>query len=549
MKKIYLLLVILYSIQVQGQIKKSEPPPKLVVGIVVDQMRQEYLYRFDSKLSKGGFKRLVQDGFMLKNGHYNYAPTVTGPGHASVYTGTTPAFHGIIGNEWYDKNLQRVVNCVNDPDQKSAVGAAGKGDVSPWRMLTTSITDELKLATQKKAKVIGISFKDRGAILPAGHLSDGAYWFDGKSGKFITGTYYKTTLPDWVEKFNQQNLADKYLSREWNTLLPLNQYLESGVDDSPYEVRLEGKDRAVFPYNLKILRKSDNFDLLSFTPFGNDYLTDMAKAAIAGENLGADEITDFLALSYSSTDILGHAVGPNGVEIQDMYLRLDKNIEDLLKTLDEKVGAGRYTVFLTADHGVADVAQYLKDNRIPAGYFNESNVKASLNDHLQKYFPGKQIVEAFNNGQVYFDQNVFQNDPKASGVELLIATQLTINFLLAQEGIANAYPESAIRQGHFEEGGIKGMVIRGFHPKRSGDVVVVLESGWYGAGRVQGTTHGSPYTYDTHVPIIFYGSGIKKGSSVQYHPITDIAPTLSILLNIKFPSGCTGQPVKELFED
>lgn len=549
MKKFIFLLAILFSTMVQGQIKKAEQPPKLVVGIVVDQMRQEYLYRFDSKLSNGGFKRLIHDGFMLKNGHYNYAPTVTGPGHASVYTGTTPAIHGIIGNGWYDKNLQRDVNCVNDPDQKVTGVVDGNGEVSPWRMLSTTITDELKLSTQKRAKVIGVSFKDRGAVLPAGHMPDGAYWYDGKSGKFITSTYYKTKLPDWVEKFNQQNLADKYLSREWNTLLPINQYLESGVDDSPYEALLAGKDRPVFPYNLKNLRKPNNFDLLTSTPFGNDYLTDMAKAAIAGENLGADEITDFLAISYSSTDVLGHAVGPNAVEIQDMYLRLDRNIEDLLKTLDEKVGAGNYTIFLTADHGVADVAQYLRDNRIPAGYFNESNVKASLNDHLQKYFPGKQIVEAFSSGQVFFDQNVFQNDPKASGVELLIATQLTINFLLTQEGIANAFPESALRQGHFEEGGIKGMVIRGYHPKRSGDVVVILEPGWYGAGRVQGTTHGSPYAYDTHVPIIFYGNGIKKGSSVQYHPITDIAPTVSILLNIKFPSGCTGQPVEELFEE
>lgn len=549
MKNFIPLFAILLSTMAQGQIKKAEQPPKLVVGIVVDQMRQEYLYRFDSKLSNAGFKRLIDDGFMLKNGHYNYAPTVTGPGHASVYTGTTPAIHGIIGNDWYDKNLQREVNCVNDPDQKVTGVADGNGDVSPWRMLSTTITDELKLSTQKRAKVIGVSIKDRGAVLPAGHMPDGAYWYDGKSGRFITSTYYKTKLPDWVEKFNQQNLADKYLSREWNTLLPINQYLQSGVDDSPYEAGLAGKDRPVFPYNLKNLRQPNNFDLLTSTPFGNDYLTEMAKAAIAGENMGADEITDFLAISYSSTDVLGHAVGPNAVEIQDMYLRLDRNIEDLLKTLDEKVGTGNYTVFLTADHGVADVAQYLRDNRIPAGYFNESNVKASLNDHLQKYFPGKQIVEAFSSGQVFFDQNVFQNDPKASGVELLIATQLTINFLLTQEGIANAFAESLIRQGHYEEGGIKGMVIRGYHPKRSGDVVVVLEPGWYGAGRVQGTTHGSPYTYDTHVPIIFYGNGIKKGSSVQYHTITDIAPTVSILLNIKFPSGCTGQPVQELFEE
>lgn len=548
MKTLLFISAIFLSTMVLGQAKKAEQQPKLFVGIMVDQMRQEYLYRFQSKFGNAGFKRLMNEGFMLKNGHYNYTPTVTGPGHASVYTGTTPAIHGIIGNEWYDKNLQRSVNCVNDPEYKVVGVTEGNGDVSPWRMISSTITDELELFTQKRAKVIGVSIKDRGAVLPAGHTPDGAYWYDSKSGRFITSTYYKTQLPDWVEKFNQQNLAEKYLSREWNTLLPISQYVESGPDDSPYESKLSGKDKPVFPYNLKTLRKPNDFDLLTSTPFSNDYLTDMAKAAVAGENLGADDITDFLAISYSATDALGHGVGPNAIEIQDMYMRLDKNIEDLLKTLDQKVGAGNYTVFLTADHAVADVAQSLRDNRIPAGYFNPANIKASLNDHLQKYFPGKEIVETIDNGQVFFDQNAFQNDPRASGVELMIATELTINFLLTQEGIANAYSEAVVRQGRFDEGGIKGMVIRGFHPKRSGDVVVVLEPGWYPAGRVQGTTHGSPYTYDTHVPIIFFGSGVKKGSSVQYHAITDIAPSVSILLNIKFPSGCTGQPIQEMFD-
>jgi predicted AlkP superfamily pyrophosphatase or phosphodiesterase len=548
MYKIILVFALGVSVSLPAQVRKTAPHPRLVVGIIVDQMRHEYLYRFNSKYGAAGFRRLIDDGFVLKNGHYNYMPTVTGPGHASVYTGTTPAVHGIIGNEWYDKNLKKDINCVDDPGQTVIGIAEGNGDVSPWRMLSTTVTDELELATQKRAKVIGVSIKDRGAVLPAGHTPDGAYWYDAKSGRFITSTYYKTKLPDWVEKFNQLNLPDKYLSQEWNTLLPINQYIESGADDTPYEAKIGGKERPVFPYNLKMLRKPNDFGLLVSTPFGNDFLTEMAKAAIAGENLGADEVTDFLAISFSSTDALGHSVGPNAVEIEDMYLRLDKNIEDLLKTLDAKVGSGNYTLFLTADHAVSDVAQYLKDTRIPAGYLNSTEIATALNDHLQQYFPGKKIVETISGGQVFFDQDVFQNDPKASGVELLIATQLTINFLLKQEGIANAYSEDIMRQSQYDEGGIKGMAVRGYHPKRSGDVLIVAEPGWYGAGSIQGTTHGSPYTYDTHVPILFFGQGIKRGSSVRYHAITDIAPTISTLLNIKFPSGCTGQPVQELFE-
>lgn len=548
MKHLIYILAVMISVGVHAQQKKGGPSPKLVVGIIVDQMRHEYLYRFQPKFGNAGFKRMMDDGFVLKNGHYNYVPTVTGPGHASVYTGTTPAVHGIIGNDWYDKELKKSVNCVEDPNYQVIGAEGGNGDVSPSRLLSTTVTDELKLFTQKRAKVVGVSIKDRGAVLPAGHMADGAYWFDSKSGTFITSTYYKTKMPDWAEKFNQQNLADKYVIREWNTLLPIAQYVESGPDDTPYESKPGGKDKPVFPYDMKSLRKPNDYGVLTATPFGNDLVTEMAKAALHGEGLGTDAITDFLTISYSSTDALGHGVGPNAVEIEDMYMRLDKNIEDLLKTLDTQVGAGNYTVFLTADHAVADVAQYMIDSKVPAGRFNTSALKTELNAHLKEYFPGKDIVEAVSGGQIFFDQEAFKSDPKASGVELLIATELTVNFLLKQDGVANAYSENVIRQSDFEEGGVKGMVVRGYHAKRGGDIVLVLEPGWYPSGNITGTTHGSPWAYDTHVPMLFYGYGIKKGSSVKYHRITDIAPTISALLNIKYPSGCTGQPVAEIFE-
>jgi predicted AlkP superfamily pyrophosphatase or phosphodiesterase len=540
-----------FTLQAQPA-ERQQKKPRLVIGIVVDQMRQEYLFRYFNKYGAGGFKKLMSDGFMLENAHYNYAPTVTGPGHASIYTGTTPAIHGIISNEWYDKNLKKEVNCVNDPQQLT-VGSKGEPRVSasPWRMLSTTITDELKISTQQRSKVVGVSFKDRGAILPAGHNPDGAYWYDGKTGKFITSTYYAKSLPPWVDKFNEQNLADKYLSQPWTTLLPIDQYTESGPDDSPYESKPVGKDKPVFPYDLKTLRKTNgDFDLLYNTPFADDYLTEMAKAAIAGEKLGEDAVTDFLAVSYSAPDAIGHAVGPNAIELEDTYLRLDKNIEDLLNYLDKTVGTGNYSVFLSSDHGVGDVAQFLKDNKIPAGYFNYGTLKTKLNEFLQQYFPGRdEVVEAIDGDQIFLNQNNFQRDPKSAGVEFLVATELIVKYLMAQEGVANAYTENLIRQSSFTEGGIKGMITRGFHPSRSGDVVLVLEPGWYGGGRIQGTTHGSPYSYDTHVPVIFYGAGIKKGSTARYCTVTDIAPTISLLLNIKLPNAATGQPVYELFEN
>jgi predicted AlkP superfamily pyrophosphatase or phosphodiesterase len=540
-KLLYLLTFItVYSTTLPAQ---NTDQPKLVVGIVVDQMRFEYLYRFRSKFGEDGFKRIMGEGFTLQNGHYNYVPTYTGPGHASIYTGTTPAVHGIIGNDFYDKVERKMVNCVGDPRFKPVGVDEGNGDVSPARLITSTITDELKLATQKKAKVIGVSFKDRGAVLPAGHMGDGAFWFE--NGKFITSTYYMTKLPDWVEKFNGRNLPETYLTQTWNTLLPIEQYTESGPDESPYETKFKGKPNTSFPYDLKELRKANGDGVIYYTPFGNDLLTELAKSALDGEGLGTHAVTDFLTISYSSTDALGHAMGPNAVEVEDMYIRLDRNMADLLKTLDKKVGKGQYTLFLSADHAVAEVPQYLRDNRIPAGYFNEANVKANLEAYLQKYYPGREVIENISNGQVFLNQSAFGADPRTAGVDMLIVTELISKYFMATEGVADVFSEHLIRQTPYNTTGVRGMVARGFHPKRSGDLAVVLEPGWFESSRIQGSTHGSPYTYDTHVPILFFGKGVRKGQTANYHTITDIAPTLSIILKIRFPNGATGQPVTE----
>jgi predicted AlkP superfamily pyrophosphatase or phosphodiesterase len=543
------LCALLLFILSTGLMAQQREKPKVVVGIVVDQMRQEYLYRFAPKFGEGGFKRLINEGFQLKNAHYNYVPTYTGPGHASIYTGTTPAIHGIIGNDWFDKQTLKNINCVEDGKYKPVGNPEGNGDVAPTRLLTTTITDELKISTQQKAKVISLSIKDRGAVLPGGHLPDGAYWYDGKSGKFITSNYYRIGLPEWMDRFNALNLADQYLSREWKTTFPINQYTESGPDDSPYEGKLKGKDKPVFPYDLKTLRTTNgNFDLLSATPFGDDLLTEVAKAAIDGEAIGKDDITDFLAISYSCPDMVGHATGPNSIEIEDMYIRLDKNLEDLLKKLDKTVGAGQYTVFLTADHAVAENAQYLKDNSIPADYFKLPTVEAGLMELLQKQFPDKKIVNKIVNDQVFINQEAFGTDAKTAGLDMLVATEIISNYLLSTPGVAQVYSKGILRQSNFDEKGSKGMVVRGYNPKRSGDIAFVLEPGWMTWNGTTGSTHGSAYTYDTHVPIVFYGAGVKKGATSNFHTITDIAPTLSVLLKIKFPNGCTGQPISELLD-
>lgn len=544
-----ILLSILLAGNLLSGFAQAPESPKLVVGIVVDQMRHEYLYRYYNKYGEGGFKRLMGEGFVVKNGHYNYTPTYTGPGHASVYTGSTPAIHGIIGNDFYDRLARREVNCVEDSRFKPVGNDAGNGDVAPSRLQSTTITDELKLFTQKKSKIVSISCKDRGAVLPGGHMADAAYWYDGKSGKFITSTFYMTKLPAWLDKFNDKKLAEKYLSQTWNTLYPIEQYTESGPDDSPYEHKFRGKQKPVFPYDLKELRKlNGEFDFLISTPFANDYLIDMATAAIDGESLGKNTVTDFLAISFSTTDYVGHAFGANSVELEDTYIRLDKTLEVLLKNLDEKVGKGNYTLFLTADHAVAENPQFLRDSKVPGGYFSEANLRANLEAYLLKFYPGREIIEEISNGQIFLNPAAFQGDPRTTGVDVMVVTELITKYLMAMEGVANVYSEATLRQGNYAEGGIKGLYIRGFHPKRSGDILMVLEPGYFEGTRIQGTTHGSPYSYDTHIPMVFFGKGIKHGYSTTYHAITDIAPTISALLNIKFPSGCTGQPISEVLE-
>lgn len=543
-------VVLVSSLVIFTSLAFAQDKPKLVVGIVVDQMRQEYLYRFENKFGENGFKRLMNGGFMLSNAHYNYVPTYTGPGHASIYTGSTPAIHGIIGNDWWDKNLKKTVNCVEDPRQKPVGNSDGNGDVSPWRLLSTTITDELKLFTQKKSKVIGISIKDRGAVLPAGHFADAAYWFNTADGKFISSTYYFEAVPAWVDKFNGLKVAESYLSKEWNTLLPIAQYTESGPDDSPYEKVWKGKDKPVFPYDLSKLNKANGgADMLIHTAFGNDLLTDFALAALKGENLGKNSVTDFFTISFSSTDLVGHSMGPNSVEVEDTYIRLDKNIETLLSKLDEEVGKDNYIVFLTADHAVVDAPQSLRDAKLPAGIFTRGKaLKDELNTYLQKNFPNKTLIESVSNGQVFFNQELFSTDPKIAGIDLLIATDLVMNYIQSKEGVAQVYTRSSLKQANYNAAGLEGMIVRGFNHKRSGDVAFELEPGWLDWSSTYGTSHGSAYTYDTHVPMLFYGKGIRKGTTAERHDITDLAPTLSVLLKIKFPSGCTGKPITEIVD-
>lgn len=547
-KKLFTTLLLLQvTLFALGQKNTQNQPfenPKLVVGIVVDQMRYDYLTRFYNHYGEGGFKRMMNEGFHFKNNHFNYIPTYTGPGHASVYTGTSPSLHGIIANNWYDKTIKTSVYCAQD-DNASSIGTQHKaGKMSPHRMITTSITDELRLATQLKSKVIGISLKDRGAILPAGH-SGTAYWFHGKDeGNWITSSFYMNALPKWVADFNNSNQAESYL-KTWNTLKPIASYTESGPDESPYEKKLKGTEKSVFPYDLKALASQNgNFDIIKETPFGNDITTDFAIAAIDGENLGNNNTTDFLAISYSSTDYVGHTFGINSKEIQDTYLRLDQDLERLFNHLDKKLGKNNYTVFLTADHGAVHAPGYLQSQNIPAGFFNRNTFREALNTHINSVYSSENLIDNISSDQIFLNHQTIQTlKLNTQEVEATVA-----QFVLQYPQMDKVFTRHQLGLVHYTNG-IGALIQNGFNQKRSGDILYThtpaVISTWYEDG---GTTHGSGYTYDTHVPLLFMGQGIQKGKTYQKSEIIDIAPTLSALLGISRPNGATGRVLNELFE-
>ncbi|MDC6406381.1 MULTISPECIES: alkaline phosphatase PafA [Maribacter] len=545
---IFTILLICFQGYSQRKNKVEEPDalrtkPKLVVGIIVDQMRYDYLTRFYDQYEEGGFKRMVEEGFNCKNNHFNYAPTSTGPGHTSVYTGTTPATHGIIGNEWYDKENDVDVYCASDDRYASVGTTSDAGQMSPHRMTVTTITDELRLHTQMRGKTIAIALKDRGAVLPGGHTANAAYWFHGKNeGKWITSSYYMDALPKWVEDFNSSGVAQSY-KKGWNTLKDISTYVESGVDDNAFEGLFDGETSSSFPHNPQdLLDKNNNFEIIKATPYGNSITTDFAIEALVREQLGQDEITDFLAVSYSSTDYVGHMFGVNSKEVEDTYIRLDLDLARLFKALDKNVGEGEYTVFLTADHAAIDVPSYLISTRIPAGYVDNSTTKEKFTEFLRYTYGTEEIVKNFSNYQIFLDHKIVKNlDLEIKDVQEAIAKEF-----LSYDYVDRVYTGYQMWQNNYSSG-IPYILQNGYNQKRSGDVLLVLKPGTITYPQT-GSTHGSPQIYDTHVPLLFFGKGIQKGSTVERTEIPDIAPTISSLLGIAFPSGTTGKPLSEVLE-
>lgn len=526
-------------------IKKNTPKstvlvrPKLVVGIVVDQMRYDYLYRYYDQYGEGGFKRLMNEGFNCRNNHYSYALTVTAAGHASVYTGSIPAINGIIGNEWFDPITKKEVYCVED-STVTTVGStnASVGKMSPKNMLTSTVTDQLRIATNFRSKTIGVAIKDRGSILPAGHSANAAYWFDSKTGNWVSSTYYMNELPKWAKDYNAKKMPSAYLQKGWQLLLTADAYTQSSQDDVAWEGKLPGSSKPVFPYELAGL-SGDAFGVVTETPWGNTITKEMAIEAVKGENLGKGKETDFLAISFSSTDKIGHRSGPNSIEQQDDFIRLDREFADLFSFLDGWVGKGEYTVFLTADHGVVDVPGFAAEHKLPSGIVNRKVVNAAVDEALSKAFGKESYILATDNNQLYFDHELL----KKKKITISAAVEVIRPAVLDIPGMADIIDLTDMGKAPLNTYQLE-LYKNNVNAKRSGDIQIITQPGWF-YGTSTGTSHGTPYNYDTQVPFVLYGWGINKGETLRRTSVSDIAPTISSLLHILPGSGNIGNVVEE----
>lgn len=540
-KKIGIVAAIVFLGVIKTSSQTKVERPKLVVGLVIDQMRWDYLYRYYDKFQEDGFKRMLKQGYSFNNVMIPYLPTVTAIGHTSIYTGSVPSIHGIAGNDWTDKETGKNIYCTTDTAYKGIGTTSEKiGAHSPNNLWSTTITDQLGIATNFKSKVVGISLKDRASILPAGHNPTGAFWFDETTGNFITSSYYMQDLPKWVKDFNAKNIAKDLVSNGWNTLLPIQQYTESTRDDVPWESLLGSATKPIFPYSNLAADYESKKGILRTTPFGNTYTLKFAEASVDGYQLGADDITDFLAINIASTDYVGHAFGPNSIEVEDTYLRLDRDLATFFKMLDKKVGKNNYLVFLSADHGGAHSVGYLEENKMPTGFFGEG-LKASLNAELEAQFKIPNLVLDVDNYQVYTNEKLVAE----KNLDLDNVKKSIISIIKKDPKILYVVDMTKIGEAPIPEP-IKTRTINGYNWKRSGDIQMVTKDGYLAYYAKKGTTHSVWNSYDAHIPLIFMGWKVKNGESNKPYYMTDIAPTLAQFLKIENPSGNIGQPIVEV---
>jgi predicted AlkP superfamily pyrophosphatase or phosphodiesterase len=546
-RPVFLVLSVIFNFSalIAQDVKKIPPErPRLIVGIVISQMRYDYVQRFWNKMDEGGMKLLVNRGSFCRNAAFNYLFSQQGVGHASISTGTTPSDHGIVGSEWYLYLQDRIEKNIEDAQARAVGGDVDNGKYSPKNLMCTTFSDELRLTSNFQSKVFSVSLDPAPGIFSAGHTASGAYWFDKRTGNWITSSYYADSLPSWVNIFNGKRFPDIYLKETWDVLFPIDQYTESLPDRNPYETGFKGQ--ITFPYILEEISETSrsriDYGLLDKTPFGNTYTKDFASTLIVHENLGKDNITDVLTVCFTAMENIGNLFGPNAVEVEDAFLRLDKEIAHFLAFLDRQVGKENALVFLTSDHGVAQVPSFLSDNKVPAGYFNQNGALSLLMSALNNTYGKGDWIRAYHAQQIYLNHNLIED----SKLSLSQMQEYVAQFMLQFSGVANTVTAHTLQTANFTEG-VYRKIQNSYNQKRSGDVIINLKAGWVEKGEAS-TGGTSSYSYDSRIPLIWYGWKIGRLNITRQVDIIDIAPTLSTLLNITFPNSCTGNPIFELIQ-
>lgn len=537
-----LLVSVPFWLMAQSSSRIPSEKPKLIVGIIVEQMRHDYINRFWDKFGDGGFKRLLNEGTYCKNANFNYLFTQTSVGHATIATGTTPSYHGIVSDEWYLRLKDKVVNCVADEKEKTIGGSYEAGRMSPRQLLTTTIGDEIRLSSFNKSKVIGISLQGKASILSVGQTANAAYWMDDESGNWVSSSFYMQDLPNWAKAFNEKKFADLYMARKWETKYPMSDYATRCLpDDNKYEIGIEG--RKTFPYNLAemgVIQNNKNkkkYNLLKYTPFGNTYTKDFAIAAIVNDSLGKDDNTDLLMVSFSGTEFIGQNFGSESVEVMDAFIQLDADLEHFLNFLDQELGKQNILVFLTSDHGVAQNPDYLADKGIPVGFFSQNSALSLLKSYLNVVYGRGEWVKNYYAQQIYLNRDLIED----SKFNLADVQQKVAQFMLQFSGVANTITATTLQTAYFPDG-VFSKIQKSYNQKRSGDVLINLDPGWI---EKNGTSagHNSSYSYDTHVPLIWYGWKVKRATIFEPIDMVDIAPTISYFLNIASPNATVGKPI------
>lgn len=537
------LLAGLLPILANGAEEPTAPKARLAVLLVVDQLRGDYLLKWQELFGEGGFRRLCRDGTWFQDCQYPYAATATGPGHASMTTGCSPHRHGIVGNEWYDVTLGELVYCATLPryeqvppvlvkENKKKPAAGG----SPERLLVPSLGDALKEATGGKGKVVSLSLKDRSAVLPGGRRPDACYWFDSTSGNFVTSTYYRDRVHPWVEAFNTSRLVDSWFGKDWVRLRPDLDYVRhSGPDDVPGEGKGSGQG-VTFPHptvGSKNALGKEYYEAVYTSPFGNDLLLALVKRAIEEEHLGADDVPDLLCVSFSSNDPVGHAWGPDSQEVLDMTLRTDQQLQDFLSYLDKQVGPGRYVVVLTADHGICPLPELSKAQGRDAGRLNAAQLLREAQDHLARTFspqdPKARWIDMHEGSWLYLNRRLLaERGLSSASVEKELAA-----WLQTQPGIAVVCTRTQLLEGRGMDDPLRRRVRQSFHPERCGDLAVITKPHWLASKYTTGTSHGTPYFYDVHVPLLVFGPGFRGGPSRE--AVTPLAAAAILAQGLGIP--------------